>query len=224
MGPRALFLALLGALAVLSSGCGDDPAQPRPVTPPTLDGVEVLPARTKATFTADLDPRGSPSFAWVDYGVDTTLAFSSDSLYVQDSQGVVSVSRVVEGLSAGTLYRYRWRAANAGGLVGSPRDTFRTDPPNQPPETYLTAAPPETLQSTVRVHLYWYGDDPDGDPLEFQWQRSDAADPTLWYGTAVTDSVFTRPVASATAWTIRLRAVDVVGAVDGSPAEWTWEP
>lgn len=33
---------------------------------------------------------------------------------------------------------------------------------NRPPETFLSVAPPETLGSTYRYHMYWYGEDKDG--------------------------------------------------------------
>jgi hypothetical protein len=44
---------------------------------------------------------------------------------------------------------------------------------NRAPETFLTVAPPETTNAEYRVHLYWYGEDPDGIVTRYMWYRSD---------------------------------------------------
>ena len=49
-------------------------------------------------------------------------------------------------------------------LISQPACRREEDPidKNRPPETYLSVAPPETLGSNYRYHLYWYGEDNDG--------------------------------------------------------------
>ena len=49
-------------------------------------------------------------------------------------------------------------------LLSQPACRREKDPidKNRPPETFLSVAPPETLGSTYRYHMYWYGEDKDG--------------------------------------------------------------
>jgi hypothetical protein len=44
---------------------------------------------------------------------------------------------------------------------------------NRAPETYLTVAPPETVESDYRVHVFWHGEDRDGVVTRYMWFRSD---------------------------------------------------
>ncbi len=44
---------------------------------------------------------------------------------------------------------------------------------NREPETYLTYAPPETLNADYRVHLYWHGEDKDGVVIKYIFYISD---------------------------------------------------
>ncbi len=44
---------------------------------------------------------------------------------------------------------------------------------NRPPETFLTLAPPETLEANYKVHLYWHGEDEDGVVENFIFHISD---------------------------------------------------
>ncbi len=45
---------------------------------------------------------------------------------------------------------------------------------NQAPNTILTSAPPETVNATYKVHLYWRGEDRDGTVERFMWYKSDS--------------------------------------------------
>ena len=38
---------------------------------------------------------------------------------------------------------------------------------NLPPDTYLTCAPPESSSNLCRIHVYWHGEDPDGEVVGF---------------------------------------------------------
>ena len=44
---------------------------------------------------------------------------------------------------------------------------------NIAPETFLTAAPPETTETDYRVHLYWYGKDTDGTVVRYMFYVTD---------------------------------------------------
>ncbi|MBN2170957.1 MAG: hypothetical protein JW819_06540 [Candidatus Krumholzibacteriota bacterium] len=47
---------------------------------------------------------------------------------------------------------------------------------NNPPETYITAAPVESLFDGFQVHLHWYGRDPDGEVVYYLWAWTDSSE------------------------------------------------
>jgi len=47
---------------------------------------------------------------------------------------------------------------------------------NNPPETYITAAPVESLFDGFQVHLHWYGRDPDGEVAYYLWAWTDSSE------------------------------------------------
>jgi hypothetical protein len=53
---------------------------------------------------------------------------------------------------------------------------FEEDPldKNREPETFLTYAPPETLNANYRVHIYWHGEDKDGTVVKYIFYLSDS--------------------------------------------------
>ncbi|MCK4305136.1 MAG: hypothetical protein KAY24_12940 [Candidatus Eisenbacteria sp.] len=99
---------------------------------------------------------------------------------------------------------------------------------NLPPDTYLTGAPAESTTAFYLVHLYWYGDDPDGKVVGYQYAITDslpADEDTLTYHfTTRTDSLMRFPVASnqqVLGHRFYIRAVDNEGKMDPEPA-WTF--
>ena len=109
------------------------------------------------------------------------------------------------------------------------RDEFASDiDTNIAPDTYLTGFPPESTTTIYRVHLYWYGNDPDGLVTGYEYAITDSmpgSDDTLTYKyTARTDSVFLMPVSSQTqvlGHRFYIRAIDNEGKKDPEPA-WTF--
>lgn len=98
--------------------------------------------------------------------------------------------------------------------------------PNAPPETYVFVQGPVDTVSH-RVHLYWYGTDPDGEVVAYEIRMISASAPDpAWTrlicapGRSCTDSLFT--VASGDSGVVspvfEFRAVDDDGAVDETPA------
>jgi len=99
---------------------------------------------------------------------------------------------------------------------------------NLPPDTYLTGFPAESTTTVYRVHLYWYGNDPDGLVTGYEYAITDSLlmdDDTLAYAyTTRTDSIFLMPVSSQAqvlGHRFYIRAIDNNGAVDPEPA-WTF--
>jgi len=126
------------------------------------------------------------------------------------------------------------RMAGCGVLVGvvlalatfGCREEFAADvDTNLPPDTYLTRAPAESSTTVYYTHLYWYGNDPDGAVVGYEFAISDslpADEDTLTYRfTTRTDSVFKMPVGRSQQVLGRrfyVRAIDNEGAVDPTPA------
>lgn len=111
------------------------------------------------------------------------------------------------------------------GFAGcSPKSTLR---PNVPPETYVFI---QGAVDTVshRIHLYWYGTDPDGDVVGYEMRMISGQNPnpawtrlTCGPGLACTDSLFTVQGGDSAVVSpvFQFRAVDDDGAVDESPAQ-----
>lgn len=105
----------------------------------------------------------------------------------------------------------------------SRRTTLR---PNVPPETTVFV---QGAVSAVnhRVHLYWYGSDPDGEVVAYQYRflnSANAAD-SQWVrvdcgaGINCTDAIFTLYSPNGiTMPTFEVRAIDNTGAIDPTPA------
>ncbi len=50
---------------------------------------------------------------------------------------------------------------------------------NNPPETYITSAPVESIFDSYKVHVHWHGEDSDGEIAYFLWAWTDSAN--AWY-------------------------------------------
>jgi hypothetical protein len=107
---------------------------------------------------------------------------------------------------------------------GSRKSTFG---PNQPPETSVYVQGPVDPVNH-RVHIYWFGSDPDGDVVAYHMRFvptlgvSDPPWDTVWCALPgrCTDSVFTVLTGDSSLINTRfeIRAMDDDGAVDPSPA------
>jgi hypothetical protein len=118
---------------------------------------------------------------------------------------------------------------------------------NRAPETFITSAPPETLDTDYLVHVYWRGTDEDGIVTKYIWYMSDTvmtldpqhepdqeildwnpanriADYLLGNFTSRTDSLFTfqgydtRTGAMVNRQAFHIASVDDAGRIDPSPA------
>lgn len=89
-------------------------------------------------------------------------------------------------------------------LAGCDDDPVGTPHPNQRPETQLATPTVETIQSS-QIHVYWYGDDPDGlvTGYLFSWNGSE------WFYTTKNDSLFSLRISSNdSSYTFAVAAVD----------------
>lgn len=100
--------------------------------------------------------------------------------------------------------------------------------PDIPPETtvFVQFAPGSGHDVNHLVHLYWYGTDPDGDVVAYQFRfvfPGELPDTVTWHRTASKDSVFAvyTPAGVSTP-TFEVRAIDNAGLVDETPATQTF--
>jgi hypothetical protein len=76
------------------------------------------------------------------------------------------------------------------GVFSCEKDDVLLPDRNLPPETIVTEAPAESTETNFRVHLYWYGRDPDGTVTRFRYALDDTLDIGVWRHTTQTDTVF----------------------------------
>jgi hypothetical protein len=96
----------------------------------------------------------------------------------------------------------------------------KTLAPNVPPETILHIQGPVDTVNHV-VHLYWFGSDPDGEVIGFEWRLDNPADTAVarWRYTTRTDSIFKIQTPGGFAKvTFEVRAVDDDSLPDPTPA------
>ncbi len=104
---------------------------------------------------------------------------------------------------------------------------------NLPPETYLFISDAETDTTSYVVDLHWWGSDPDGDVVEYQFRIDSlwtpdptdtlTADDPPWVRTVRTERTFTLPVeGTGRSAVVTFRAVDDAGAIDPMPVTQTF--
>jgi len=103
-----------------------------------------------------------------------------------------------------------------------------------PKRAFLPKLPPETtvfVQGAVdtvsyRVHLYWFGTDPDGYVVAYELRFKNPAAPadTQWVRTTLTDSLFQVYTPDSVSLPVfEVRAIDDGGMVDPSPASQSFQ-
>jgi phosphodiesterase/alkaline phosphatase D-like protein len=106
-------------------------------------------ARTTATLTGTVNPRGYATSYHFDYGTSTGYGHSTASHSAGAGTAAVAESAALSGLTPGTTYHYRLVATNAGGTIVAHDATFVTGP-NVAPSVYTGAA---TAVGTTRAGL-----------------------------------------------------------------------
>jgi len=131
------------------------------------------------------------------------------------------------------LRRFCFLLMLAGLISGCNKDKPSQPYPNRPPETRLflvlgdslgvpdTTAMPDTTTS-MKI-LYWYGDDPDGEVIGYQWAWQDTQSPGAWTFTPLTMDTFYVPIRQQfDFFTFFVRAMDNDSALDPTPAAMTF--
>jgi hypothetical protein len=167
-----------------------------------------------------VDPRGSDTIVFVEYGVDPVLDHRCGIAGVGASAGLTDVAIEIDALEPETVYAFHWVAANDGGETTSQTGSFTTLAGNRPPETAIVSATADTLLGEVRAQVFWRGIDMDGtiDHFEF-WHAGRGQHAVEWVATSSTESLF---VDIPPSWVFLVRAVDNGGAVDPTPDAWVF--
>ena len=145
----------------------------------------------------------------VEYGI--SMAYGSQSTL--DTALVTSHSVVLSGLSAGTLYHYRVKSADANGNLAVSGDfTFTTSPAagTTPPETTITLAPPALTNSTA-ANFSFSADE----PATFQCSLDGST-----FASCTSPQNYS--VLADGSHTFQVQATDSAGNADPTPASYTW--
>ncbi len=105
--------------------------------------------------------------------------------------------------------------------------------PNRPPETHLflqigdslgtldSTAMPDTASSKLVLH--WFGDDPDGEVIGYEWAWNDTSSDTAWTFTdLVMDTFFVKIREEFNYFTFYIRAIDSDSTADPTPSYLTF--
>ena len=83
---------------------------------------------TSAVLEASVDPNGSPTTAYFQWGTTTSLTETSRRSKTWAAAPIVSLRQTFTGLQPGTVYHYRIVISNANGITYGPDQTFYVDP------------------------------------------------------------------------------------------------
>jgi predicted peptidase len=145
-----------------------------PSSPVVTTGATSLLTSTSATLNGSVNPSGSQTAAWFEWGVDS--AFSSFEItalqWVGSGGSAVSVSANLKRLRPGTSYYYHVVAGNDSGISQGMTRSFTTMP-NHAPTVFGLLFPGN--RDTVRltyptqsIKFSWLASsDPDGDTLQY---------------------------------------------------------
>ena len=120
---------------------------------------------TAVWIGGEVNPRNSPTSAYVEYTLDTDTAFADssrvpvapDTIDAGDGNAFVKVDRLATGLQPNTTYRYRVVAANDGGQTVGPARTFTTTSPlPEPPANrgYEMVSPLDKGGADIERNVY----------------------------------------------------------------------
>jgi hypothetical protein len=109
------------------------------LTPPVVTtGAVTAEAPTSATVAGTVNPEGSATTNYFEYGVNTAYGARTPTASAGSGSKVVNVSGQVGPLSPSTTYHYRLVATNPSGSAFGGDGTFKTAPP---PSVTLGASP-----------------------------------------------------------------------------------
>ncbi len=110
----SLFILACFSIAIFFASC-----EVAPSTAPTVTTASVsLATSDGATLSGSVNPNGSSTSAWFEYGTSSTLSSSSTTVSESIGEGTstVNLNQSITGLSSNTTYYYRIVASNSAGM------------------------------------------------------------------------------------------------------------
>lgn len=95
-----------------------------------------------ATLSLSVNPNGSNTSVWFEWGSGTTFCCSTSQQVVTASAGTSLLSMTVGGLQCNTTYSFRARAQNAGGSATGDTLSFKTGACGSDPQTIQLVSDP----------------------------------------------------------------------------------
>jgi len=116
---------------------------PPATTPPTPTQQRAAPvvstdngatvSNSTAVVTGDVNPKGSQTSYWYEYGKTTNLGSKTSAQIVGSSHNVIPATGYITGLTPSTKYYFRLVAKNAVGTTNGNTENFTTHATNPPP-------------------------------------------------------------------------------------------
>ena len=177
-----------------------------------------------ATVTATVNPNGSATTYYFEYGTTSAYGMQTSSASAGSGTAGVAEKQPLTGLAASTTYDYRVVAVSAGGTVEGSNATFTT--PKTPAPTATTSAATAVSGSAATLNG---SANPEGVPTSYYFQYGT----TAGYGsktasqsagsasTAQTAAANVSGLAATTTYHYRLVAVSAGGTVVGGDLTFT---
>lgn len=159
-----------------------------PATPPTAaTGGATVGTPTQATVRGNVNPNGAATSYWFEYGTTTSYGQQTPIGSAGSGASTVAVEAKLTGLAAGTQYRYRLVAENAGGRsFGFDRQVATPSLPPAPPSaaTMGTVFAPglrtgRLLRGAVPLALSWTATSGSAAICNYEVHRRSNAEPQL---------------------------------------------
>jgi hypothetical protein len=138
-----------GPVASFTTGDGSVVGDPPTVGSTAVTGI----GTTTATFTATVDPNGSPTEAWFEWSTDPAFTSPTGSARTDVGDGSTATPFVLDatGLAPATTHYVRVMAENAGGTSTGAVTTFTTGGVGELPPGVQTWAPLIVDSTSVKV-------------------------------------------------------------------------
>lgn len=130
----------------VAPGTPTPPTTPPQAGAPTVQtGTTAVPSISTAVLTGNVNPNGSPTSYWYEYGETTSLGTRTNSQTIGSGFSSVYAPAYITGLKANTTYYYKLSARNQTATVNGSTYSFRT---NNTPAPQALAPTTRTLAAT----------------------------------------------------------------------------
>lgn len=199
-----------------------------PTAPDATTGSASALGTATATLNGSVNPNGSSTNAWFEWGTSTSYGNSTSQQSVGAGSSTLSYNASISGLTCNTAYHFRARASNGSGGDSGSDATFSTQQcPSNPPSIFTDPATSVgTTSATLRGQV-----NPNASSTSAWFEYGT----TLSYGSTTSPqsmgsgtslSSYSRGVSLTCGTTVHFRAVasNAAGAVTGSDRSFTTSP